>query len=59
MPIFVVSAVDVLRPGRGSHGENEYALLEAAALLSVFTLGKEPFALSKGFAECNSAKSAR
>ena len=29
-----------------------HALLEAAALPSVFTLGKEPFALGKGFAEC-------
>ena len=28
-------------------------LLEAAALPSVFTLGKEPFALGKGFAECS------
>ena len=29
------------------------SLLEAAALPSVFTLGKEPVALGKGFAECS------
>ena len=33
------------------------SLLEAAALPSVFTLGKEPFALGKGFAECNTRQS--
>ena len=33
------------------------ALLEAAALPSVFTLGKEPFALGKGFAECSTRQS--
>ena len=32
-------------------------LLEAAALPSVFTLGKEPFALGKGFAECSTQQS--
>ena len=32
-------------------------LLEAAALPSVFTLGKEPFALGKGFAECSTRQS--
>ena len=35
----------------------EYSLLEAAALPSVFTLGKEPFALGKGFAECSTRQS--
>ena len=34
-----------------------YSLLEAAALPSVFTLGKEPFALGKGFAECSTRQS--
>ena len=33
------------------------SLLEAAALPSVFTLGKEPFALGKGFAECSTRQS--
>ena len=33
------------------------ALLEATALPSVFTLGKEPFALGKGFAECSTRQS--
>ena len=33
------------------------ALLEAAALPSVFTLDKEPFALGKGFAECSTWQS--
>ena len=32
-------------------------LLEATALPSVFTLGKEPFALGKGFAECSTRQS--
>ena len=32
-------------------------LLEAAALPSVFTLGKEPFALGKDFAECSARQS--
>jgi len=34
-----------------------FSLLEAAALPSVFTLGKEPFALGKGFAECSTQQS--
>ena len=34
-----------------------YTLLEAVALPSVFTLGKEPFALGKGFAECSTRQS--
>jgi len=33
------------------------SLLEAAALLSVFTLGKEPFALGKGFTEYSTRQS--
>ena len=33
------------------------SLLEAAALPSVFTLGKEPVALGKGFAECSTRQS--
>ena len=33
------------------------ALLEAAAFPSVFTLGKEPFALGKGFAQCSTRQS--
>ena len=32
---------------------DKQALLEAAALPSVFTLGRKPFALGKGFAECS------
>ena len=38
-------------------GQIQCALLEAAALPSVFTLGKEPFALGKGFAECSTRQS--
>ena len=39
------------------HLSREGTLLEAAALSSVFTLGKEPFALGKGFAECSTRQS--
>ena len=35
----------------------DHTLLEAAALPSVFTLGKEPFALGKGFAESSTRQS--
>ena len=37
--------------------QGKYTLLEAAALPSVFTLGKEPFALGKGFVECSTRQS--
>ena len=47
----------ILPPNLLMSRQTKQALLEAAALPSVFTLGKELFALGKDFAECSARQS--
>ena len=48
----------LIDPFLWNFGNEKYtSLLEAAVLPSVFTLGKKPFVLGKGFAECNTWQS--